>query len=231
VLVVSFLYSYPFYRGKRYFPSNLKIEGVWGAASFLTGAISALENQASAGPFWGGPAAPVLGPFPWQTVVAAALVFGGYSVVAALKDYKDWEADLQAGVQTLYTLAQRRSWPFLRVHRLIVALAAICLALPCPLLAWAGRFPPLRGLGALRAPGRSGEQGDEYACEARIDADEHSAEPPGRFGAPGHLRHQQRQRHAPRAMGGMETGGNRRRITIAAQRRAATRAAAIWPSE
>ena len=81
--------------------------------------------------------------------MAVALVFGGYSLVAALKDYKDWESDLTGGVQTLYTLAKRRGWPFERVHLTLVTLAAVSLLAPFPLLAWAGKLSPWAGVGSI----------------------------------------------------------------------------------
>lgn len=144
VLVLSYLYSYPFYRGKAFFPANLKMEGAWGLASFLVGIFAYFEHAAYGGPAWfiegTQPVSKILH-FTNEMVIASVLVFGGYSLVAMLKDYKDWQADLRAGVQTLYTLAKRREWNFVGLHRTVVALACLCLFLPLPLLTASGRLP------------------------------------------------------------------------------------------
>jgi 4-hydroxybenzoate polyprenyltransferase len=76
-------------------------------------------------------------------------VFLGFSLVAALKDHKDIDADRAAGVTTIYTLAERRGWPLERVHRIVVTLSCVALLLPMPLLAsierapWAASVAPL----------------------------------------------------------------------------------------
>lgn len=138
ILILSFLYSYPFYRAKRYFPSNLKIEGVWGLASFLVGVVGTLEYQLLNQPRWeiaGTPGFARELNYPGAAaIVAAFLVFGGHSLLAMLKDYKDVAADRAAGVQTVYTLAQKRGWPLGRVHRLVSLTALACVAAPLPLL-------------------------------------------------------------------------------------------------
>jgi 4-hydroxybenzoate polyprenyltransferase len=152
---LSFLYSYPFYRAKKHFPANLKIEGSFGALSFLVGVIAAVEGAVLGAPAWGSlsECAPnckvVMGPLPPATLVAVLLVFLGFSLVAALKDHKDIDADRAAGVTTIYTLAERRGWPLERVHRIVVTLSCVALLLPMPLLAsierapWAASVAPL----------------------------------------------------------------------------------------
>lgn len=155
ILTVSVLYSYPQYRAKRFFPSNLKIEGVWGGSAFLVGVIAQSEFSAFGHPAWifayktGGTH---LGALSAQTAWATVLVFGGYSLIAALKDYKDREADLKSGVQTLYTLARRRGWNEAFLHRALTTAACAALFAPVPLLAWIGRVPLLAVAGGLPAP-------------------------------------------------------------------------------
>ena len=145
ILALSFLYSYPFYRAKRHFPANLKIEGAFGASAFLVGLIATSERAVLGGPAWDTleTCAPnckvVAGPLPPESIAALLLVFCGFSLIAALKDHKDVEADSAAGVTTLYTLALRRGWPLRRMHRTIVALSCVALLLPLPLLATIGR--------------------------------------------------------------------------------------------
>lgn len=138
ILILSFLYSYPFYHAKRYFPSNLKIEGCWGLTSFLVGMIGTMEHQLNNMPRWELPGAPEFGQdldYPGLgAIVAAFLVFGGHTLLAILKDYKDVEADSLAGVRTVYTLAKARGLDLLRVHRIVAVASLFCIALPLPLL-------------------------------------------------------------------------------------------------
>lgn len=161
IAVTTVLYSYPFYRGKRYFPSNLKMEGVWGGGSFLVGAFAAQEFAAFGHPRWQlahlpSPLSDMTPPgaFSLQTIAAWLLVFGGYSLVAALKDYKDVEADRAAGVQTLYTLALRRGVAPARVNRVLAVLAGASLGAPFVIL-WVSGSYPLGWLGAGAAAAAS----------------------------------------------------------------------------
>ncbi len=145
VLVLSMLYSYPFYRAKRWFPSNLKMEGMWGLSSFTLGIVAALEEATFGVPRWSPIPLPektgeALGAFDGMTLTAMLLVFGGYSLVAVLKDYKDWEADRSTGIQTVYTLAARRGWSLERVHTLVLSLSAVSLASAPLLLAVSDRI-------------------------------------------------------------------------------------------
>lgn len=147
ILVVSILYSFPLYRGKRYFPSNVKMEGMWGLSSFVVGIVAAVETKAFGAPNWWIGVLPwpddrsLLGAFDGLTIWAMLLVFGGYSLVALLKDYKDVEADKAAGIQTVYTLALKRGRPLEQVHRVVVGLSAASLAAAPMLLTAAGRVP------------------------------------------------------------------------------------------
>ena len=148
VFLVSVLYSFPMYRAKRYFPANLKIEGVWGACSFLVGVTAAidadlplgLENLSSSQAALEH-SARIAAAFDAPTILALALVFGGWSMVAALKDYKDLRADARSGIQTVYTLAVRRSWGLRRVHRTLTIAVAVSLLAPLALLTWARAWP------------------------------------------------------------------------------------------
>ncbi len=140
------LYNFPFYRAKRYFPSNLKIEGIWGFCAFGFGVVAAHEQLAYGAPRWWTTHSPALadpaftGPFEAPTLVAMFLAFGGFSLVAVLKDYKDWPADRDAGVQTPYTLAARRGWPLQKLHAGILVTTAAALAAAPLLLAVEGRI-------------------------------------------------------------------------------------------
>ncbi len=142
--IASFLYNHPSYRAKAYFPSNLKIEGVWGVSACLMGVAAALESGVAARE---GRLQQIREPalaegFDWPTVIMLLLVFGGWSVVAALKDYKDVRADRSAGVQTLYTLVFKGGWGLRRLHRWLTLTVAVGLSLPFGLAAAIGRVHP-----------------------------------------------------------------------------------------
>lgn len=140
------LYNFPFYRAKRYFPSNLKIEGIWGFTAFGFGVVAAVEHGAYEAPRWWASGIPVPLHNEWTkafdavTLVAMFLAFGGFSLVAALKDYKDWEADQSAGVQTLYTLAVKRGWDMARLHLCVITVSALAIASAPVLLALAEKI-------------------------------------------------------------------------------------------
>lgn len=146
IFVTTLLYNYPFFRGKRYFPANLKMEGVWGGLSFLTGAFAAREQTLAGGAYWfmGAPQAAAIKavkePFSPTVVAAAALAFGGFSVLAALKDQKDIQTDAKERVQTFYTIALSRGKDVATAHRWLLGVATLCLAMCMPLLAVAGRI-------------------------------------------------------------------------------------------
>ncbi len=150
------LYNFPFYRAKKYFPSNLKIEGVWGFCAFTFGVLAAWEHAAYGAPRWWISHSPLpdeqlLGPFDGLTLVAMLLAFGGFSLVAVLKDYKDWEADRSAGVQTLYTLAVKRGWRFQRLHFILLGVTCVAIASAPLLMALVGRLPWVYSVGGLLA--------------------------------------------------------------------------------
>ena len=67
------------------------------------------------------------GPFPTSVCFGALLAFAGHSVLAILKDYKDWQGDLSARVQTVYTLAYRRGYSVDRLHAQVTMGAVCCL--------------------------------------------------------------------------------------------------------
>jgi hypothetical protein len=145
IFVTALLYNYPFFRGKRYFPGNLKMEGVWGGLSFLVGAFAAREQTLAGGGYWftGAPQGSAINavtePFSPTVVAAAALAFGGFSVLAALKDQKDIETDYKERIKTIYTIAKSRGKDLVVVHRWLLAVAVLCLCASMPLLALAGR--------------------------------------------------------------------------------------------
>jgi 4-hydroxybenzoate polyprenyltransferase len=146
IFVTAMLYNYPFFRGKQYFPANLKMEGVWGGLSFLVGVCAAREQTLAGGGYWytGAPqesaAQAVKAPFSPTLIVAMALAFGGFSVLAALKDQKDIHADAEERVQTLYTLALAHKRSVVTAHHWLLGAATLCLAACMPLLALIGRI-------------------------------------------------------------------------------------------
>lgn len=145
ILSLSFLYSYPYYKAKRFFPSNLKIEGMWGALAFTTGLIAGREQAMYGMPRWDHMhkvmplADPVqIGLSPVE-LGALALVFGGFTLLGSLKDSKDIAADAAAGNQTLYTLWARKNRPVRTIHAVLSIAAALSLGAAFPLLWLAGK--------------------------------------------------------------------------------------------
>lgn len=144
-VVVSFLYNYDFYRAKRYFPSNNKIEGIAGVSSFLggvsmafivntgisgdilnmenvvlsqaSGAIQSIEQ--SVRELWS-----------IENSVITFLVFGGWFVVSIFKDYKDIRGDAAARNQTVYTLLQKGGRDVNLFHRIFSLVVFFLLLIP-----------------------------------------------------------------------------------------------------
>lgn len=124
VFIVSVLYNYPFYRAKKSFPGNLKIEGIWGLCAFLTGALANSNGEL---------ANPVL--------LVALLVFGGWSLIASLKDAKDLRRDQRAGTRTLYTILIAQGFRFTKIHQLLLVVCFCCFLIPPLGLMVAGAWP------------------------------------------------------------------------------------------
>ena len=119
--VGSVAYHARFYRGKRFFPTNYKIEGLWGWGAFSVGAyIDPMHDK----------------PLPPAFLWGSLLVFGGFSLFNVFKDYKDIRSDHREGTQTLYVLALRRGIKLSRLHQRLTAALAVCLLVP-PAALWA----------------------------------------------------------------------------------------------
>ena len=110
---VSILYNYPFYRGKKRFPSNMKIEGIWGGTAFLSGAMTDLHNNE------------------YHTIALTAfLVFCGWSAVSALKDIKDVRADVKSGNSNLLIFLNNNGISLSNSHKIILLFSLLCLSIP-----------------------------------------------------------------------------------------------------
>lgn len=121
--IVSVLYNYPFYRGKRYFPANYKIEGIWGWSAFMIGVFTVLHPRMQ----------------PTDHVLTASLlVFGGWSIFNYFKDYKDIREDYRAGVQTSYVLLKKRGFSLRRFHLFMRVITCVGLFVPLLLLFYLG---------------------------------------------------------------------------------------------
>jgi 4-hydroxybenzoate polyprenyltransferase len=152
------LYSFPLYRGKAYFPANIKMEGVWAATAFFAGVVTSWEHQLAGGnmfsvktAFWGMTQNPAVG-FTPGLLWAVFLVFGGWSLLSTVKDYKDITGDAAAGVQTVYTLAARRGINVARLHARLALVGSIFLVLPPVLLYAAERLPAAALVVCVSAP-------------------------------------------------------------------------------
>jgi hypothetical protein len=174
--VASYLYNAPLYRGKRYFPANLKLEGLAGGAAFLLGVFAAalpvLIEAASQRSYASRikPWMPMM-PFSWgyggEVAVAAFLAFGGWSVLATLKDEKDIATDARLGSQTVFTLLMRRGIGEVKIRKGVRALAFVFFAIAgwAPLVVGRITWPyalVLTGLGALVAALRLRDKTTEF---------------------------------------------------------------------
>ncbi len=99
--IVSILYNYDFYKAKRFFPANYKIEAIWGWTSFMAGVYTVLHPRMMA---------------PLPVLVISFLIFGGWSLFNCFKDYKDIREDYRAGIQTAYVLLKRRNASLRKFH-------------------------------------------------------------------------------------------------------------------
>ena len=141
--VVSVIYNYDFYRAKKYFPANYKIEGVWGLSAFLTGLMMAMsstyffagdillvENSRIRGASWQQISIMVEEVWTAKTILITFLVFGGWSVLSVIKDYKDIASDQAAGVQTVYTLLLKKNKNIAIFHKIYSLVMAIFMLIP-----------------------------------------------------------------------------------------------------
>lgn len=140
--VVSFLYNYDFYRAKKYFPSNNKIEGIFGVSAFLGGLTMAFTVDTKlasvmapmGGSIFGGgmPAMsrPIQELWTIRTVIITFLVFGGWFLISIFKDYKDIKGDMAAGNQTVYTMLRKRNRNEHRFHKLYSLVIFALLLIP-----------------------------------------------------------------------------------------------------
>ena len=114
IAVGAILYNYPQFRLRKIFPASLKIEGLWAAMAFLSGMLVFDRSTLRA-----------------ELIVALLLIFGGWSVVAAWKDLKDFRSDLRNGYRNLYTwLYTAQNMRLHRAHRLVSAVIVACFIVP-----------------------------------------------------------------------------------------------------
>ncbi len=119
---LTFLYNHPAYRGKKKFPTNLKIEGMWGLGAFVTGSLATTQQTPASFP------------------LMCLLVFGGYSLIAALKDAKDVRTDRRSGTQTLYLKLMASGLSFRRTHQLLLTICILAFLIPPVIFAFLGEF-------------------------------------------------------------------------------------------
>jgi 4-hydroxybenzoate polyprenyltransferase len=126
--LVSVLYNYDFYRAKRFFPANYKIEAIWGWSAFMAGAYTVIHPRAEV---------------PDAVLAMSFLVFGGWSLFNAFKDYKDIREDYRAGIQTAYVLLKRRGRSLHTFHLWLRRLMTVGFLVPLPFFYLRGASPLL----------------------------------------------------------------------------------------
>ncbi len=141
--LVAILYNYDMYRGKQYFPTNYKIEGIAGLSAFLGGLgmmiaihyglsgdalnVESFERIREVGIITPQLYAEV---FTSSTAWMIFFVFGGWSILSVIKDYKDIESDRQAGYQTAYTLLLKKGKGIEKFHRIYTLALSVCMLIP-----------------------------------------------------------------------------------------------------
>lgn len=108
-------YSFGSVRLKKRFPANYAVEALVGASCFVLGVQSRM---------------PLGRPLPRSLLVATLMVFCGWFLFNAFKDYKDIRADVRANTPTLYVLAYRRGVRLRHVHLLLRGLLAAAMLVP-----------------------------------------------------------------------------------------------------
>lgn len=88
---LSVLYHYPFYEARNTAYGSMKIEGLWGMFSYLTGAMAGQID------------------FPHkETVIYSLVLFGGFSFFSVAKDAKDIRQDFHEKRVTFYTYLYKK---------------------------------------------------------------------------------------------------------------------------
>ena len=123
ILLCGILYSFPFYRGKGKIFPTMKFEGIWGAMSFLAGAIPLSPTKVQS-----------------EILIQLLLVFLGWSFFALLKDVKDIRADYKAGQSSIYIAFYRRKKKLRDVHRLLMTAYTFALLIVPAFYALQGRI-------------------------------------------------------------------------------------------
>jgi hypothetical protein len=118
-------YNFGSVRLKQRFPANYAVEALLATSCFVLGVQARMA----------------LGRPPSRALlVSTVIVFCGWFVFNAFKDYKDIRADVRAGTPTLYALAHLRGFRLRRVHLALRGLLVI------------GMMVPLVGLSSLGLP-------------------------------------------------------------------------------
>lgn len=100
---LSALYHYEFFNARSTLLGSMKIEGMWGLLTYLTGVIAGHITHPNS-----------------RVLVTSFLVFGGFSIFSVVKDAKDIRADFREKRKTLYTWARRSGFS---IHKLQYILA------------------------------------------------------------------------------------------------------------
>lgn len=141
--IVSVIYNYDFYRGKRFFPANYKVEGVWGLSAFLCGVAMVISTEylmmgeALIGRGIGrSHEIQVLHSrlfseiWTSEILLFSFLVFGGWSIISVIKDYKDIESDVSVGNQTAYSLLSKRGKSIENFHKKYTIFLSLTMLIP-----------------------------------------------------------------------------------------------------
>lgn len=97
---LSVLYHYKFFNIRRTLFGSMKVEGLWGVFSLLTGVFAAQVKHPNT-----------------KVIALAGMIFAGFSLFSILKDAKDLREDHKEGRRTLYTLLFRKKIRIGKIHK------------------------------------------------------------------------------------------------------------------
>lgn len=107
---LSALYHYDFFNIRATLLGSMKVEGMWGFLTFLSGVFAGSIAHPNR-----------------KIISMGVLIFGGFSLFSILKDAKDLRADYREGRKTIYTLLFRRKIRIRKVQRVVAGVVGALL--------------------------------------------------------------------------------------------------------
>lgn len=109
---LSVLYHFEFFNARVTLLGSMKIEGLWGGLTYLTGVMAGPAKQPN-----------------FRIILTALVAFGGFALFSLFKDAKDLVADAREGKKTVYTYAQNLGQNIHQIHNVLVFFMTVTLIL------------------------------------------------------------------------------------------------------